>query len=106
MTTRKSKRATPVLADATAATNNNGKETKDEDNNNGKESLSENVNPSKDKDNDNKKIAIGNEDTDSPIRPTDNNGSYSQHFNPVPVENQQSEKNTTIKPSSVEELSK
>ena len=47
MTTRKSKRATPVLADATAATNNNGKETKDEDNNNGKESLSENLNPSK-----------------------------------------------------------
>ena len=70
MTTRKSKRATPVLADATAATNNNGKETKDEDNNNGKESLSENVNPSKDKDNDNKKVATVNEDTDSPIHPT------------------------------------
>ena len=96
-----------VLADATAATpNNNGKVTKDEGNNNGKESLSENVNPSKDKDNDNKKVVKGNEDTDSPIRPTDNNGSYSQHFNPVPIENQQSEKNTTIKPSSVQELSK
>ena len=107
MTTRKSKRATPVLADATAATNNSGKETKDEDNNNGKESLSENVNPSKDKDNDNKKVLPSvNKDTDSPIRPTDNNGSYSQHFNPVPVENQESEKNTTIKPSSVGDLSK
>ena len=60
-----------ILADATAAKqNNNSKVTKDEDNNSGKESLSENLNPSKDKDNENKKVATVNEDTDSPIHPT------------------------------------
>ena len=79
---------------------------KDKDNNNGKETLSENHNASKHEDNDNKKVVRDNEDTDSPKRPTENNGSYTQHFNPIPVENQQSNKNTSIKPSSVKELSK
>ena len=108
MTTRKSKRATSVLADATAATNNNVKVPKDKDNNNGKETLSENHNASKDEDNDNTKVSRDNEDNDhTPKRPTENNSSsYTQHFNPVPVENQHSNKNTSIKPSSVEELSK
>ena len=106
MTTRKSKRATSVLADATAATNNNGKETKDEDNNYGTEGLSNIVNPSKDKDDANKKVATVNEDVDSPICPTDNNSSYSQNFNPMPTQNQESGKNTSIKASCVEELSK
>ena len=104
MTTRKSKRATPVLADATAATNNNGKETKDEDNNNGSKNLSQNQNVSKD--NDNKKVAAMNENTDSPIHPTDNDGSDYKHFNGGSVKNQQTNNNTSIKPSSVEELSK
>ena len=104
MTTRKRKRATPVLADATAATNNNVKVTKDEHNNNGSKNLSQNQNLSKD--NDSKKVAATNEDTDSPIHPTGNDGSDSQQFNGVPVKNQQTDKNTSIKPSSVEELSK
>ena len=107
MTTRKSKRATSILADATAARNNNVNVPKDTDNNNGKKTLSENPNASKDEDNDNTKVSRDNEDNDhTPKRPTDNNSSYTQHFNPVPVENQHSNKNTSIKPSSVEELSK
>ena len=106
MTTRKSKRATSVLADATAATNNNGKETKDEDNNYGTEGLSNIVNPSKDKDDANKKVATVSEDADSPISPTDNNSSYSQNFNPKPTQTQEIGKNSSIKASCVEELGK
>ena len=121
MTTRKSKRANPVLADATAATNNNVKVTKDEDkntvatnnhvkitkdegDNNGSNNVSQNQNVSKE--NDTKKVEAINENTDSPIHPDDNDGSDYKHINGVPIKNQQTDKNTSIKPSSVEELSK
>ena len=45
-------------------------------------------------DEDDKKEVAKEEDTDAPIRPRPNNGGYSEHFDPIPAENN-SKKNET-----------
>ena len=42
-----------------------------------------------------------NEDTEAPIRPSTNNGGYSDHFDPIPAENK-TKKNETIQMSTVD----
>ena len=92
-----------VLADGKSATNDT------------KETLVDNVNDAKD---DTKETSIGNakdardnnekakvqdkdDDTEAPVRPSANNGAYSQHFDPIPAENK-SKKNGNLQLSTVD----
>ena len=51
--------------------------------------------------NDKANVKDKNEDTEAPIRPSANNGGYSDHFDPIPVENK-SKKNETLNLSTVD----
>ena len=55
----------------------------------------------KDDNNDKATVQGKNEDTEAPIRPSANNGGYSDHFDPIPVENK-SKKNETLNLSTVD----
>ena len=64
----------------------------------------ENVKDAKDAkngNNDKANVKDKNEDTEAPIRPSANNGGYSDHFDPIPVENK-SKKNETLNLSTVD----
>ena len=55
----------------------------------------------KDDNNDKATVQGKNEDTEAPIRPSTNNGGYSDHFDPIPAENK-TKKNETIQMSTVD----
>ena len=77
-----------------------GKSAKDDT----KETSVENVKDAKDAkngNNDKANVKDKNEDTEAPIRPSANNGGYSDHFDPIPVENK-SKKNETLNLSTVD----
>ena len=69
-----------------------------------KETSVENVKDAKDAkngNNDKANVKDKNEDTEAPIRPSTNNGGYSDHFDPIPAENK-TKKNETIQMSTVD----
>ena len=77
-----------------------GKSAKDDT----KETSVDNVKDAKDAkngNNDKANVKDKNEDTEAPIRPSANNGGYSDHFDPIPVENK-SKKNETLNLSTVD----
>ena len=77
-----------------------GKSTKDDT----KETSVDNVKDAKDAkngNNDKANVKDKNEDTEAPIRPSTNNGGYSDHFDPIPAENK-TKKNETIQMSTVD----
>ena len=51
--------------------------------------------------NDKAKVQDKDDDTEAPVRPSANNGAYSQHFDPIPAENK-TKKNETIQMSTVD----
>ena len=77
-----------------------GKSAKDDT----KETSVDNVKDAKDAkngNNDKANVKDKNEDTEAPICPSTNNGGYSDHFDPIPVENK-SKKNETLNLSTVD----